>query len=142
MRDLDSERWTDDWRTYMDRQRVGPINDLFGKYTTPAPATVHRFVSERGIPDGTVPGRVVTMSGLVSTTMVNRPPPLWEDSPVVMTIKVPKGMPAIIPDGIGVGKEHERELILPHGTRFRVDSVEDRDGKRWLELTALPPEMP
>ena len=133
------DRYPPEFHAYMNAARFGPINDLFAKYRTPAPTTVRRYVNAAGIPSGTVPGRVVTMPGLVSTTVANSAPPGWEDSDVEMIIRVPKGMPVIVPDGLGVGHGNERELILPHSSSFKVDSVQERDGRRWIELTAIPP---
>lgn len=126
------------WNDYMN-SRTQPIDELFDQYQTPAPTTVHRYVSAQGIPDGAAPGRVVTLAGYTSTSMADTPPPGFEDRDAVLTIRVPKGMPAVIPDGLGVGKPNEREMLLPHNTRFRVESVTQKDGKTWIEMTALPP---
>lgn len=119
--------------------QVSQLDELFNAYSTPDAMQVRRFLSTDDTVGDSDVGKVITMSGLVSTTMGPSAPPHFESSPAVMNIRLPKGMPAVVPDGIGVGKPGEREMILPHGTQFRVDSISERGGKQWIEVTALPP---
>jgi ADP-ribosyltransferase exoenzyme len=103
------------------------------RYQIPDTVTVYRRVGDGVIPDGAQPGDVISPAGFHSASMARDGPATWQSMPVVMQITVPKGSNAIV---VG-GREHE--MILPHGTRFRVVAEQKKGGARWVTLQALPP---
>lgn len=124
----------------MYRERIKTLQGVMDRYQLPAPATLYRRVSGEHLPAAPAePGSVFADKAFLSTSTVPNPQN-FQDMPVVMEIAVPKGMNAINVYASGHGLGGEKEVLLPPGTRMRIDSDEMRDGKRWVTVTALPPE--
>lgn len=130
------------------QREIDSMNAVMSRYTTTGTITAHRSIysdgSGTGIPAGDVTGKVITSPGFVSTA-VDEPAPGFKHGQDHMEITIPPGMHGIDVGGSGAGAfgDREREFILPHNTRFRVDSVEyrevDGEPQRLLRVTALPP---
>lgn len=116
------------------RHELAALDNLAGSYQIPEAMTVRRFVDAGVVPDDAAPGVVIAPRGMHSTTMAPSPGDAWDRSGTVMEIVVPQGSPAIVAGG------RENELILPHETQFAIAKIEQREGKQWVTMTAIPPE--
>lgn len=84
------------------------------------------------------PGAVFTDEGFISTSTsrasVNNPGYVAPSDRAVLHIKVPAGAPRLEPSSFVAGNEKatelaawEREILLPRGSKFRIDRVDGRD---------------
>jgi len=116
------------------RREIAALDALAGGYQTPETMTVRRFVDSGVVPESAEAGDVIMPRGMHSTTMAPSPGSAWNPAGTVMEIVVPQGSPAIVVGG------PESEVVLPHETRFAIAAIEQREGKRWVTMTAIPPE--
>lgn len=121
------------------REQIAILAALMARYELPGPVSVRRYLNDGVIPATAQPGEVITPAGFTSTSMGDAVPAGLVKRRTVMEIDAPAGMNAIIPDGLGVGVEGENELILPPDVGYRIESIEVKDGKRWVRMTAIPP---
>jgi hypothetical protein len=132
--------------------KVGkPLDEMIARSKLPEPAVLFRGMQgnspavkalRKGLESGTIgPGSVITDPAYVSTSM--REKPVMNDfanekDAIVFRISAPKGahgayMPAI--ESIG-----EDEVLLPRGSRFRIDSVGRDDQGRHIAHVSLVTE--
>lgn len=122
------------------KQQVAALDKLMGKYQLPTAVVTKRNIHSTHFPKGPLePGTTITDHGYVSTSYAGN----WGWSgDVSFEITVPKGMNAISVDGAGggaIGTGAEKEIILPRGTRFVIESDEQVGSKRKIKVVALPP---
>lgn len=122
------------------KQQVAALDKLMGKYQLPAAVVTKRNIHSTHFPKGPLePGTTITDHGYVSTSYAGN----WGWSgDTSFEITVPKGMNVISVDGAGggaIGTGAEKEIILPRGTRFVIESDEQVGGKRKIKVVALPP---
>lgn len=128
---------------------VRELDRLMERYTTPADVTVHRFINDGVLPPlPAKPGTILAPLGYHSTTLDKslgergKGNGSFGRTRNALEIEVPAGSNAIVVNAIGVGMEREQEMILPHGTRYMVqsDSV-DENGRRQVKIMAIPPAV-
>ncbi len=123
---------------------IANLDELMSRYRTPGTFTAFRGIGAGLIPGGDATGKVVTADGY-SSTALDKPTGRFDNLPNMLEITVPQGMSGVAVNGTDSGFQDEREFILPHGTRFRIDADETRQRpggwgpQRYLRVTALPP---
>lgn len=121
------------------RTHIKRIDAAMKKWTVPHDITVSRKIGNASwLPAESIVGEKITEHGYSSTSFSQD---VWSGN-VKMWIHVPKGMNAIMMNGIkGSVHSSEKELLLPRGTRFVV--IEDKmiNGSRVLIMEALGPNV-
>lgn len=133
--------------------QTAAINELMGQYRTPGTVVGVRAVgrSLKVPPHGEALGKVITGEGFQSVTMTSTDkdvtevgssdvPRNYRSKPIRLRMIIPKGMPAAVVQGMPHAIASEREILLPHNTRYVVSDDQMERDKRWLTVTALPPE--
>jgi HK97 family phage portal protein len=132
--------------------QTAAINELIGSYRTPGTVVGVRAVgrSLNAPPPGEAIGKTITAAGFQSVTMTTAAkdstevtsrdiPRNYRDKPIRLRMIIPPGFPAAVVQGMPHAIASEREILLPHGTRYVVSGDEMEGDKRWLTVTALPP---
>lgn len=133
-------------------EAVAELDGLFSAYRTPGPVVGVRALSgDPAIPPpGQAVGKVIASAGLQSISMTTTAKSVDEVSsadvgrnyrskPIRMRMTIPPGMPAIVAQGTTNAVASEREIILPHNTRYAITADENEGEIRWLTVTAMPP---
>ena len=133
--------WADnfDGADDLTKAQITNLTNLLNRWKAPETMTAVRGLdSDPGMPDPPAEGMTYTAKGFQSTSIGEG---AFTGKNVVMKITVPKGMPGAVLNGGGLSHfPHEEELVLPHGTRYAITKDTMKGGKRWLEVTAMPPE--
>lgn len=121
-------------------QQIDLLDSMIAKSSTPADLVVIRAVNEPRVLEqyrSMKPGDTFVEKGFSSTSAASELPSEYRNAAIEFKIAVPRGTPAAPIPSL---KNYERELLLPRGQRFRVDSVtHSADGKRTvIHASALP----
>jgi hypothetical protein len=132
---------------------IANLDALFGQYRTPGVVVGVRAMGNRSAalpPPGQAVGQILTGDGIQSVSMTTSTKDVSEVTsadvgrnyrakPVRLRIVIPPGMPAIVAQGTTNAVVSEREILLPHKTRYAITADEMEGDKRWVTVTALPP---
>lgn len=133
--------WTDNFDGAPDhtKAQITNLTNLINRYQTPETITAVRgLTADPSIPDPPATGKTYASKGFQSTSVGAG---AFTHKGTVLKITIPKGTNAAVMNGGGLSHfPHEEELVLPHNTRYAVTADYMKGGKRWLEVTALPPE--
>lgn len=129
------------------QERIDQLTDIANRYQTPGTVLAYRSIDDDAggtLPDTDLTGQVVISPGF-SSTAIDAPAPGFRHGQNLMEITIPKGSNGIAVAGTSTTSRDEREFLLPHNSRFRVDSQEwrtiDGERQRVLRVTVLPPEV-
>lgn len=110
---------------------VAKLDSVMSKTKTNKDLTLTRLTDMSSIPKGLKAGDVITEKGFLSTSRQNQFGSSFDlvaenvANPVWLTIKVPKGSPAVDIGKLGITWRDEHEVLLPRDTKMRVLSVKD-----------------
>jgi HK97 family phage portal protein len=134
------------------RRDIATLDALLDSYRTPGTVVGVRAVGRSLVvpPPGEAVGEVITAPGYQSVSMTTSAKDVTQVSssdigrnyrakPIRLRMIIPPGMPAIVVQGSDNAVASEREILLPHNTRYVVSADEMEGDKRWLTVTALPP---
>ncbi len=122
---------------------INTLSTLASRYQLPANAHGFRAVNTADfLPEGNATGTVLTAPGFSSVSLDGLDD-RFRGRAVLMEISIPKGTSGIAAEGTDFGVYGEREFILPHNTRFAVESdvtpsSGPKAGQRHLKLTVVP----
>lgn len=116
------------------------LDQVMARHQTSQPLRVYRGMGSFA-PADTSPGAVIEDPGFSSSTLSEDVAKEFAGDGVSLDITVPSGFNAVVVNGAVDDPDlgWEKELLLPRGTRYIVLSEEEREGKRWLNVVALPP---
>jgi HK97 family phage portal protein len=120
------------------RARIDALSSLIDRYELPTEVKAVRGLNrDPNLPPfGQAEGMTYTARGFQSTSVGTGG---FTDKNVIMNITAPKGTKAAVVNGTGLGLDHEEEMILPHNTRYVIQSDRMVGGKRVMDVIALPP---
>lgn len=135
------------------RANIADLDALMGRYRTPGTVIgVRALGGDPALPPpGEAVGKVITSRGYQSVTMTTSTkdvtevtssdiPRNFRAAPIRLRMIIPPGMPAVVAQGTENAIGSEREILLPHNTRYAITADEMEGDRRWLTVTALPPE--
>lgn len=114
----------------------GKLDDAIGKSEVSKDVQVFRGAS---LPDHVLssltPGSTFTDKGYVSTSLDHSVASNFSGKGAVFSIHVPKGSNGIFASHYT--DNDEKELLLPRGSKFRIDSVTKHGGRTYINATHL-----
>jgi len=119
--------------------QIENISNLMKRWEAPRTIVATRGLNyDPAMPDPPATGKTYASKGFQSTSVGKG---AFTSKSVVMKVTIPKGMNGIVMNGGNLSHyPNEEELLLPHNTRYVVTKDYMKGGKRWLEVTAMPPE--
>jgi hypothetical protein len=119
------------------------LDAIITRFELPASMVVHRWIKGGEFPTGPLPpGTIITDHGFVSTGYeLGALKEFAVGADVRLELTVPQGLNVIVVNGLpGVlPSANEREILLPRGVRFLVESDNTTGDVRVITATVLPP---